>query len=94
MKGVIISLTEEEFEARLEAAIQKALENYSPERAEIIYKTRPEAAKKLRVSLPTLNLLTKKGIINGYRLNGRILYRDDELDGALTAVQPIKYRRG
>ncbi|MDX8340549.1 helix-turn-helix domain-containing protein [Draconibacterium sp. IB214405] len=93
MKGIIIPLTEEEHEARLRAIIREELQNYSSQKQEIIYKTRKEAASKLHISLPTLNELTKKGIIKGYRLNGRVLYRDDELDAALTEVQPLKYRR-
>jgi hypothetical protein len=93
MKGIIIPLTEEEFEAHLEAAVQKAIKNYSPTKDEVVYRTRKETAKKLHISLPTLNEYTKLGKLKGHRIMGRVLYREDEIDAALTAVQPLKYRR-
>ncbi len=44
------------------------------------YLTRVEASKILRISLPTLRNLTKAGIVKGYRLGGRVLYKSNELD--------------
>ena len=93
MKGIIIPLTEEEFDARLDSAVQRALENYVPAKETIEYLTRKEVAKKLHISLPTLNEYTKKGRLKGYRINGRVLYREDEVDAALTAAEPLRYRR-
>jgi hypothetical protein len=36
--------------------------------------TRKQAAQILQVSLPTLNILTKKGILNARRINSRVRY--------------------
>jgi hypothetical protein len=58
-----------------------------------LYGTRQEVAKAIHVSLPTLNSLTKYGILQGYRLGGRILYKWDEIDSALTQVETLKYRK-
>ena len=93
MKGIIIPYTEEEFDARLEAILQKVLENYVPVQKETNYFTRKEVAKKLHISLPTLNEYTKSGNLKGYRIMGRILYKIDEVDSALTSIEPLKYRR-
>lgn len=93
MKGIIIPLSEEEFQAHLASAILKALENFVPETKEIQYLTRKETSSRLRISLPTLNEYTKTGKIKAYRINGRVLYRKDDIDSALTAVEPLKYRR-
>lgn len=57
------------------------------------YLTRKEVAKALRVSLPTLNELTKKGKLTGYRLNGRVLYKFSEVDSSLIQIVASKYRR-
>lgn len=93
MKGIILEITVEEFKAIISSEIQKAIENYTPVASDTIYKTRRETAIKLHISLPTLNEYTKSGKLKAYRINGRVLYKDEELDAALTAVQPLKYRR-
>ncbi|MBT3385984.1 MAG: helix-turn-helix domain-containing protein [Prolixibacteraceae bacterium] len=93
MKGIIIPLTEEEFQAHLTAAVLIALENFIPKNKGIEYLTRKEVATKLHISLPTLNEYTKSGKLKAYRINGRVLYRNDEIESALTSVEPLKYRR-
>lgn len=82
MKGNIIPFTEEEFDARLEGLLQKALKNYVPSKEEKKYRTRKKVAKKLHISLPTLNEYTKSGKLKGYRIMGRLLYSEDEVDAA------------
>lgn len=93
MKGIIIPFTEEEFDTKLEAILQRALESHVPVSKETKYVTRKQVAEKLHISLPTLNEYTKSGKLKGYRIMGRILYREDEIENALTAVHPLKYRR-
>ena len=58
------------------------------------YATRKEVAKALHISLPTLNELTKAGILPGYKIQGRVLYKWDEIDQSLTRIEAIKYKRG
>lgn len=57
------------------------------------YGTRKQVASKLHISLPTLNELTKSGVLQGYRLQGRVLYKWPEIDQALKKIESIKYRR-
>ena len=54
------------------------------------YRTRKETAQILRLSLPTLNQYTKKRILNGYRFGVRVLYKQSEIELALSQ---IKYGR-
>jgi excisionase family DNA binding protein len=54
------------------------------------YRTRKETAELLNISLPTLHHYTKKGILTGYRVGVRILYKQSEIESALTQ---IKYER-
>jgi len=55
--------------------------------------TRNEVAKKLRISLPTLSMLTKSGAIKGYRVGRRVLYRWGEVKNALPQIEYLKYKR-
>lgn len=48
------------------------------------YKTRKETSKQLNVSLPTLNEYEKKGLIKGYRFGVRVLYKQSDIEEALT----------
>ena len=45
--------------------------------------TRQQAAKMLQVSLPTLNIWTKNGIIQARRINSRVRYFSADIDLAL-----------
>ena len=93
MKGIIILLTEEEFQARLDAAVKNALENFTPQIVQFEYLTRKKVSARLHISLPTLNEYTKTGKLKAYRINGRVLYRENEIDAALTSVESLKYKR-
>jgi len=64
-----------------------------PQKENTEYLTRAEVSKLLRISLPTLNDYTKTGVIKGYRINGRVLYKRDEVEKSLQEIQTIKYRR-
>jgi excisionase family DNA binding protein len=52
--------------------------------------TRKQAAAALKVSLPTLNELTKAGTLKGYRVTGsnRLRYKASEVNNALTVIKP------
>ncbi len=47
------------------------------------YLTREEVSKLLKLSIPTLNLYTKKGLIKAYKIGKRVLYKRAEIDEAL-----------
>lgn len=51
------------------------------------YKTRKETAKMLSISLPTLNQYTRKNILIGYRVGSRVLYKQSEIDLALSKMK-------
>ena len=58
------------------------------------YITRAEAAKKLRITLSTLDKYAKAGIIQSYRIGGRIRFKSSEIEKAFEQVKNAKYRRG
>ncbi len=49
--------------------------------------TRQQVADRLKVSLPTLNELTKNGKIKAYRIGNRVRYKDAEVNQVLTQVK-------
>lgn len=59
------------------------------------FATRKEVAERLRISLPTLNTLTKQEIIKGYRFppSRRVVYKWDEVEAVLQEITSTKYKR-
>lgn len=57
------------------------------------YATREEVSERLRISLPTLNTLTKQGTIKSYRIGRRVLYKWDEVENVLQQITSTKYKR-
>lgn len=45
--------------------------------------TRHQTAKILQISLPTLNIWTKRGIIKAKRINSRVRYSESDVNSAL-----------
>lgn len=91
-KIVVIPLTEldQRFEA-LEKGIDarfKSLETRKekkPPKDKFI--TRKEAAKKLRVSLPTLGGHVKKGLIQAHKFGSRVLFKESDIIHALKVIK-------
>lgn len=56
--------------------------------------SRKEAAKLLKISLPTLNDWTKSGLLNSYQIGTRVLYKPEEVEQSLTQRNFTKFRKG
>ena len=54
---------------------------------------RTAAAKFLNISLPTLDVYTKEGVITGRRIGKKIFYRKDELVNSGNTVASTRYKR-
>lgn len=79
---VFISVTPEELKSIIKLAIKDYLsESITNQMDDLL--TRKEAAKILRISLPTLNYWTKKGIIKAKRINSRVRYSESDVKAAL-----------
>jgi excisionase family DNA binding protein len=61
---------------------QTVQQNSSP-----TYLTRAQVAQKLSITLFTVNEWTKKGKLSGYRIGRRVLYKENEVDKALTPIK-------
>jgi excisionase family DNA binding protein len=56
--------------------------------------TRKQVAERLGISLPTLNLWTKEGIVPAVRLNSSVRYRMADVEAAMKDVKGVKHMRG
>lgn len=91
---ILNQVSEEELRNIISETVAEQLQKFSsPQKDQVKYLTRSEVSKLLRISLPTLNDYTKTGVIKGYRINGRVLYKSDEIENSLKEIQTIKYKR-
>jgi excisionase family DNA binding protein len=91
---LIQNLHPEDLKRLIEKTIENCLQSLPKNEPESNgYLTRQETSKLLRISLPTLNELTKKGVLKGYRIGSRVLYRHSEVENSLSEIQTQKYRR-
>ena len=52
--------------------------------------TREEAAQVLGITLPTLRIYTKRGLVAGYRIGTRVRYKRSEVLGSLQQIRTSK----
>ena len=58
------------------------------------YLTRRQTAEMLGISLPTLHSYVKKGFLTAHRVGEKtVRFRREDVEKALNAVEPMKYRR-
>jgi excisionase family DNA binding protein len=74
--------------AMLDGMIDQKLRERSPDKPQPpdsneIYLTRKEVCERLKISLATLHAKTKLGILTGYKIGRKVLYKPDEVDAAL-----------
>ncbi|QXP56212.1 helix-turn-helix domain-containing protein [Cellulophaga sp. HaHa_2_95] len=77
-----------DFEKALDAALQRALKNLATPEKENPSKllSRKDTAKFLCISLPTLHEWTKSGAIRAHRIGNRVLYKQGDINLALTII--------
>jgi len=89
---IIQGITVDDFFNRLERTIKAVLDEQQikevPKQAKLL--TRKELSELLRVSLPTLHIWTKLGLVQSYKIGNRVYYKSTEIDEALSER---KYRR-
>jgi len=89
----IQGITVDELKTLISEVLQNnEVKHEQPHKEDTEYITRQETAEILRISLPTLNEYTKKGILSGYRLGSRVRYKKNEVENALNKMHTIKYR--
>lgn len=90
---ILQNINAEGLKALIGEVVAEKLAALVPSQSSERYLTRKETAAKLHISLPTLNEITKKGIVTGYRIGGRVLYRESEVNTSLQRIATSKVRR-
>ena len=57
------------------------------------YYTRKEAAKRARITMPTLDKYIQEGKIKAHRLGRRVLFSENDIKNAIEEMPFIKYKR-
>jgi len=73
--------------------ISEELERITKPQNETQYRTRKEAAKLLKITLPTLHEYTKEGRIQAVRIGKRVLYSEQAVQEALKVIPSTKGKR-
>ena len=94
-KIILFPIPIEELKNLISEVLKKELEkfpsnNSPPQDPEFI--SRRDAAKLLRISLPTLSDYIFRSILPAYRIGNNIRLRKDEVLNALEKIQTIKYK--
>jgi excisionase family DNA binding protein len=90
-----LSLCEsQEFKEVLKSTIIQALnEREVPPEPTPIFHTKKEAAKYLRISLPTLDSYIRMGFLEASRIGDRVLISQEAINKALKAMPTWKYKQ-
>jgi excisionase family DNA binding protein len=76
-----------DFENAFNKVFLKAIKQFiNPPKSHKDLKSRKETARILNISLPTLHLFTKEGIIRAYRIGNRVLYKQEDIENALKVI--------
>lgn len=84
----------EEINQRLTSIENRLIDLAMPrEDVDLKYLSREEVCTILRISMPTLNTYTKRGIIKGSKIGNRMLYLETDIKQAITDSTERRYGR-
>jgi excisionase family DNA binding protein len=72
---------------------REELQSGSSKKSNLRYITRNEAADLLKTSLPTLIKYTQPGIIKGFRIGTRVLYKLEDIEEGVKSIAIRRYKR-
>ncbi|MEI7501069.1 MAG: helix-turn-helix domain-containing protein [Bacteroidota bacterium] len=78
--------------------VEEKLRTFKPEAQALTqpqkeYLSRKEVCELLKISTATLHYWTKDGILKGYRIGGRVLYKSAEVGQSIHEIQTNKYQK-
>lgn len=96
MAEYLFNLRVDEFRADIKRIVAEVIRESASEgkpKENPTYSTRKQVKDRLHISLPTLNRLKHDEILVPYKIGGRVLYLDDEVDAVVGQFHNLKYRR-
>lgn len=87
-------LTTDQLSEMIRETVRDEMLNLKPPKAkpENKFLTRKETARRLKVSLVTLTDWVNRGRIKAHKIGGRVLFRESDVDDALSQIIPQKRR--
>jgi hypothetical protein len=89
----LIVISKEELSEALRSIVREELTAIQPKEQNLKYLSREEVCTILKISMPTLNTYTKRGIVRGNKIGNRILYLESDLKEAVKDATDLHYRR-
>lgn len=90
---LIHNVTLDDFFDKFRSTIREEIQlTTSQKKEDPQYLTRKEAAKFLKISVPTLHSYTKTGRLNGYRIGRRVLYKMEDLELNMSPIEISRFR--
>ena len=90
---LIRNITVEELQEMIHSTMSQELPSGSPKKGETRFITSNEAAELLKITLPTLNRYTQLGIIKGFRIGTRVLYKLEDIEEDVKRMPTRRYTR-
>lgn len=87
--GELKAMMSEVIDEKLKCLLQ-TIPNPTDNRSE--YLTRLEVCNLLKISLSTLHSYTKHGILQSYKVGGKVLFKSSEISIAVQKIQSLKYK--
>ncbi len=85
--------SEDKFTQSIRSIIREELAIFNTKEPAQRFLSRQEVAELLKISLPTLNEYTRKGIVKGSRVGSRVLYDEAQIRESVKGIPTLKYRR-
>ena len=63
------------------------LSKYFQPKQPTVYLTRKEISEMLKINLSTVHNWTKKGVLKGYYIQGRVFYKREEVESAIVQIK-------
>ncbi len=96
-QDIIVAIPLEQLKKELSDTVRSEFEKYikgiNPQKAEVEYLSRKQAAALLQISLPTLSKWTLEGLLTGYRISSRIRYKRSEVEESLNSIKTLKIKK-
>lgn len=90
---LIRNLTINDLQNLIRTSIREEIQILLPRKGDPRYLTRKETAEFLKISLPTLHEYTKNGLVKGFRIGTRILYKLEDIEQDMKSIEVSRYRR-
>jgi hypothetical protein len=90
---LIRNLTVNDLQNLIRTSIREEIQILLPKIGDPKYLTRKETAEFLKISLPTLHEYTKHGLVKGFRIGTRVLYKLEDLEQDIKSIEVSRYRR-